>query len=246
LGAVQVQDGAREVTLKLVYYGPGLGGKTTNVAALHERLHGDARGQLVTLETADDRTLFFDMLPLEIGASGSNARLRIKVFTVPGQPIHAAARRLVLDGADGVAFIADSRLSHVETNAQSFVELRDNLQTHNMRVEQIPLVIQFNKRDLPKVRGDDELHRLAAGSREMVFPAVASRGTGVVETFLALFHVTWTALDQQHGLSEKLQLGPGLPQRELGSLLGVNEPIEQVLSRRYGCGTPNGKGALPA
>jgi signal recognition particle receptor subunit beta len=243
---VQLQHGARELTIKLVYYGPGLGGKTTNLAMLHERLQSEARGELVTLETADDRTLFFDMLPLQIGGGLRNFRVRVKVFTVPGQPIHASARRLVLGGADGVAFIADSRLSHIETNAQSFTELRDNLQAHDMRIDQIPLVIQFNKRDLPKVRGDEELHRIAARSREMVFPAVASRGTGVIETFLALFQLTWTMLDQQHQLSDKLGLEPELPPREMASLLGMVQPIGQLVNCRYGCGVPTGKGAQPA
>jgi hypothetical protein len=243
---VQLQYGARELTIKLVYYGPGLGGKTTNLAMLHERLHAESRGQLVTLETADDRTLFFDMLPLQIDGGASNVRIRVKVFTVPGQPIHASARRLVLGGADGVAFIADSRLSHVETNAQSFTELRENLQAHDMRIEQLPLVIQFNKRDLPKVRPDEELHRMARRSLEWVFPAVASRGTGVVETFLALFLLTWTALDQRHQLCEKLHMDPKLAPTQMARLFRVGEPIELLLKRRYGCGAAGEQGARPA
>ena len=243
---MQLQYGARELTIKLVYYGPGLGGKTTNLAMLQERLQTESRGQLVTLETADDRTLFFDMLPLQIGGDDSNFRMRVKVFTVPGQPIHAAARRLVLGGADGVAFIADSRLSHVETNAQSFTELRENLQAHDMRIEQVPLVIQFNKRDLPKVRSDEELHRIAARSSEMVFPAVASRGIGVIETFLALFQLTWSTLDQQHRVSQRLQMDPGLAPREMALLLGMTQPIEELIQSRYGCGAAPAKGARPA
>jgi mutual gliding-motility protein MglA len=243
---VQLQYGARELTIKLVYYGPGLGGKTTNLVMLHQRLQTESQGQLVTLETADDRTLFFDMLPLLVDGGAINFRMRLKVFTVPGQPIHASARRLVLAGADGVAFIADSRLSHVETNAQSFTELRENLQAHAMRIEQLPLVIQFNKRDLPKVRSDEELHRMAARNPEWVFPAVASRGTGVIETFLALFQLTWTALDARHQLCDKLQMDPTRAPKAMASLLGVNGPIEQLLGRRYGSGASRAEGAKPA
>jgi hypothetical protein len=240
---VQLQYGARELTLKLVYYGPGLGGKTTNLLMLHEQLKSDRRSQLVTLETADDRTLFFDMLPLDLGSDDRGFRLRLKVFTVPGQPIHASARRLVLGGSDGIAFVADSRLSHIETNAQSFTELRDNLRAHDMSTEEVPLVIQFNKRDLPKTRSDEELHHLAARSREMVFPAIAARSIGVVETFLALFHQTWSKLDTRHQLSEKLRTTPEAVHQELAAMLGVTEPLETLLQRRYGCPAAETKGA---
>jgi signal recognition particle receptor subunit beta len=239
---VQLQFGSRELSLKLVYYGPGLGGKTTNLLMLHERLTNESRGQLVTLETADDRTLFFDMLPLQVGSGGPSGdfRLRIKVFTVPGQPIHASARRLVLGGADGVAFIADSRLTHIETNAASFTELRDNLKAHDLRIDDVPLVIQFNKRDMPKIRSDEELSRMAARAREMVFPAVASRGTGVVETFLALFQVTWAALDQRHELTKRLSLPTDGPIRELAAMLGADAPIDELLQRRFGADATKG------
>jgi mutual gliding-motility protein MglA len=241
---VQLEPGARELTIKLVYYGPGLGGKTTNLAMLHERLQPDARGQIVTLETADDRTLFFDMLPLMVGGrGGDNYHMQVKVFTVPGQPIHASARRLVLGGADGVAFIADSRLTHVETNAQSFSELRENLHANDMPIDEIPLVIQFNKRDLPKIRPDEELHSIAAQSREMVFPAIAARGVGVAETFMALFHLTWRALDQRHGLSERFGVREDLAVEQVGSLLGVEEPIDQLLRTRFGYRATVRKGA---
>lgn len=245
---MQLQSGSRELAIKLVYYGPGLGGKTTNLLMLHERLQNDSRGQLVTLETADDRTLFFDMLPLQIGGGGlgEDFRLRIKVFTVPGQPIHAAARRLVLGGADGVAFVADSRLTHVETNAQSFTELRDNLKANELHIEEVPLVIQFNKRDMPKIRSDEELHRMAAHAKEMVFPAIASRGVGVVETFLALFHVTWGALDQRHDLTKRLALPPDGAIRELATMLGADASVDELLQRRFGTAGVAAKGSPPS
>jgi signal recognition particle receptor subunit beta len=231
---VQLQFSSRELAIKLVYYGPGLSGKTTNLAMLHERLHADHRSRLVTLETADERTLFFDMLPLQIGGKDADFMMRIKVFTVPGQPIHASARRLVLGGADGVAFIADSRVSQIENNAQSFSELRENLQANRLNVADLPLVIQFNKRDLPKVRSDEELHRMAACGREPVFPAVAARGDGVVETFMALFQATWSVLEERHKLGERMNIGAEAAIGELSKQLGVDVPVDRLLSTRYG------------
>lgn len=231
---MQLQFSSRELAIKLVYYGPGLSGKTTNLAMLHERLHADQRSRLVTLETADDRTLFFDMLPLQLGGGDADFLMRIKVFTVPGQPIHASARRLVLGGADGVAFIADSRISQIENNAQSFSELRDNLKANRLDIADLPVVIQFNKRDLPKIRSDAELHRMAARGREPVFPAVAARGDGVVETFVALFSATWQLLDERHKLGERLSIGADAAIGELTKQLGVDVPVDQLLATRYG------------
>ena len=171
--------------MKLVYYGPALSGKTTNLRALHQLTSQESRGRLMTLETKDDRTLFFDMLPLVFraeGARGASAEdgkgmsLRVKVFTVPGQVLHASTRRLVLQGADGVAFIADSQIRETENNAAAFVDLRDNLRELGLSVAQMPLVIQFNKRDLPGVRTDAEIEVLARRGRERGKRAAALRG----------------------------------------------------------------------
>jgi signal recognition particle receptor subunit beta len=158
---VQLDFAAREVTIKLVYYGPALSGKTTNLVSLHAQAGADTRGRLMTLETQDDRTLFFDLLPLTFRAKDGDVSLRIKLFTVPGQPIHAATRRLVLQGADGVALIADSRVSETQRNAEAFFDLRQNLRDNGIELSKMPLVIQFNKRDLPEIRSDEELSRLA-------------------------------------------------------------------------------------
>jgi hypothetical protein len=124
---VQLDFASREITIKLVYYGPALSGKTTNLVALHARAGSDTRGRLMTLETQDDRTLFFDLLPLTFKSKDGDFSLRIKLFTVPGQPIHAATRKLVLQGADGVAFIADSRTAETGRTAESYLDLRKNL-----------------------------------------------------------------------------------------------------------------------
>ena len=193
---------ARELTVKLVYYGPALSGKTTNLQMLHQKADAKTAGRLMTLETKDDRTLFFDLLPLTFRGKGALA-IRLKVFTVPGQVIHASTRRLVLQGADGVVFVADSQLDETQHNGESFLDLRDNLKTNGIALRDMPLVIQFNKRDLPNVRTDDELASLAEAGREPVYMAVAMRGKGVVESFMGLLHLTWNRLEAQHDLGKK-------------------------------------------
>ncbi|HET9929090.1 MAG TPA: gliding motility protein, partial [Polyangiaceae bacterium] len=165
----------RELTIKLVYYGPALSGKTTNLQALHNVAAPGSSGRLMTLETRDDRTLFFDLLPLTFKSQGSLA-VRLKVFTVPGQVIHASTRRLVVQGADGIAFIADSRVSETQHNAEAFLDLKQNLKEHGLALRKMPLIIQFNKRDMPAVRSDEEIAQLAAQGREPVYMAIATRG----------------------------------------------------------------------
>ena len=225
---MQLNFAAREVTIKLVYYGPALSGKTTNLRALHHLTSEDSRGRLMTLETKDDRTLFFDMLPLVFRAEPAPPRagpagapggagaarpsgagsmsLRIKVFTVPGQVLHSSTRRLVLQGADGVAFIADSQLAETENNAASFLDLRANLKELGMSVKTTPLIIQFNKRDMPNVRSDAEIQMLAQRGREPVFKGSAVKGEGVLESFFGLLHLTWSKLDSEHQLARKLNI----------------------------------------
>ncbi len=220
--------------MKLVYYGPALSGKTTNLIALHERAGKDSRGRLMTLETKNDRTLFFDLLPLTFKSETRDVKLRIKLFTVPGQPIHSSTRKLVLQGADGVALVADSRLSETENNAASFLDLRDNLRANGSDISKTPLVIQFNKRDLPDIRTDNELKAMASAGKEPVFAAVAKDGHGVLETFLALLQLTWTTLDVVHGLGQKLRVnGRGLL-ASAAHQLNATQPIEELLGKRLG------------
>ena len=199
---MQLDFKQRELTLKLVYYGPALSGKTTNLQAIHELIAPESRGRLMTLETKDDRTLFFDLLPLSLVA-GRGLQIRVKLFTVPGQVIHNATRRLVLQGADGVAFIADSQRAEANANKAAFVNLRQNLVENGLDPARMPLVIQFNKRDMPDVRTDAEVDQMAQKGREPVFKAVALRGQGVIETLVGLFNVTWRRLDEDHQLGEK-------------------------------------------
>jgi mutual gliding-motility protein MglA len=202
---LQLDFAARELTIKLVYYGPALSGKTTNLRALHELASPESRGRLMALDTKDDRTLFFDLLPLHLTAA-SGLKVRLKLLTVPGQVIHNATRRLVLQGADGVAFIADSRRSETKETAASFVNLRANLSDNGIKASEFPVVIQFNKRDLADIRPDAEIDQLASQGKEPVFKAVAMLGVGVVETFLGLMSTTWNKLEQQHQLKSKFQI----------------------------------------
>jgi signal recognition particle receptor subunit beta len=244
---VQINFGGREIALKLVYYGPALSGKTTNLKSLHQLTSDDARGRLMTLETKDDRTLFFDMLPLTLRAEGDRSAggmtLRIKVFTVPGQVLHASTRRLVLQGADGVAFIADSQVTETEHNAASFLDLRQNLKDLGANLKQLPLVIQFNKRDLDRVRSDDEIGALASKGREPVFKASAVQGKGVLETFFGLLHVTWAKVDGDHNLAKML----GIESRALLPMaarqLGLQADVSTMLSSCVG-GRLDGQGQV--
>src|SRR5206468_10775214 len=144
--------------IKIVYYGPALSGKTTNLQTLHRLVAQDQRTRLMTLETRDDRTLFFDLLPMTF--RHGDLSLRFKVFTVPGQVIHNATRRLVLQGADGVAFIADSQIAETHHNNESYANLKANLKENGFDPAEMPIVIQFNKRDLPGIRSDVELNKI--------------------------------------------------------------------------------------
>lgn len=219
---MQLDFKSRELTIKLVYYGPALSGKTTNLQAIHQLVNPGVAERLMTLETKDDRTLFFDLLPLTLGA-GSGLQVRVKLFTVPGQVIHNATRRLVLKGADGVAFIADSQRSETKANAASFGDLRKNLKENGIDAGTMPLVIQFNKRDLPDIRSDEEIDALATRGKEPVFKAIAIRGVGVLETLMGLMRITWDQLEQTHQLSEKFGVQGEPFLAELRSHLGMKE-----------------------
>jgi mutual gliding-motility protein MglA len=226
---LQLDFKAKELTVKLVYYGPALSGKTTNLQSIHELVSSESRGRLMTLETKDDRTLFFDLLPLTLQA-GRGVQVRIKLFTVPGQVIHNATRRLVLSGADGVAFIADSQRAETKSNAAAFVNLRQNLVDNGLDAAKMPLVIQFNKRDMPDIRTDAEIDEMARKGKEPVFKAMALRGQGVLETLLGLLEITWRRIEKEHQLSEKLGLREEAVIDELRSRLGV-KPIGQQVRR---------------
>jgi hypothetical protein len=208
----------REVTLKLVYYGPALSGKTTNLQQLHQII-GDGTGtRLMTLNTRDDRTLFFDLLPLQM-ETATGLSIKLKLFTVPGQVYHAATRRIVLQGADGVVFVADSRISETRGNNESFADLRQNLAENSLAFDDIAVVIQFNKRDLPGIRSDEEVTRIAAKGSEPVFKAIAIQGIGVAETFTGLASSTWLKLERRYDLARRFGVTHDQFMDRLGRLL---------------------------
>jgi signal recognition particle receptor subunit beta len=201
----QFNDTQRELALKVVYSGPALSGKTTNLQMLHQMLDPRARGRLMSLDTADDRTLFFDLLPVFFQARGG-LNVKVKIFTVPGQVMHRSTRRIVLAGADAVAFVADSQLAEARANAEAWQSLQHDMRDNGLDPDRTPLVVQFNKRDMPAVRSDAELDALRAQSPQPIVTAVAIRGEGVIETLFLLLRLAFRAVSAEHGLQERFGL----------------------------------------
>ena len=172
---------SREINCKIVYYGPGLCGKTTNLQHIYSRVPQETRGKMISLATEMDRTLFFDFLPIELGQI-RGFRTRFHLYTVPGQGYYNASRKLILKGVDGIVFVADSQIDRFEANIESFMNMLDNLAEHDLALEKIPFVMQYNKRDLPRVVPVDELERELNPRKAPYFEAVALRGTGVFDT----------------------------------------------------------------
>jgi signal recognition particle receptor subunit beta len=195
----------REITLKIVYYGPALSGKTTNLQSIHKLIKPEGRGRLMTLDTRDDRTLFFDLLPVFF-ETASGFKVKLKLFTVPGQVIHNSTRRIVLAGADGVAFIADSQRAMTKANNESWANMHENLKLNGLNPDEIPAVIQFNKRDLRDIKTDAEVDDVAKKGREPVFRAIATQGAGVMETLFGLLKVTWVSLNTKHNFEQKFRI----------------------------------------
>ncbi len=176
---------AREINVKIVYYGPGLGGKTTNLQYIYERSNPRQKGKLISLATETDRTLFFDFLPLDLG-SVRGFKTRFHLYTVPGQVFYDASRKLILKGVDGVVFVADSQEARMDANGESLKNLQVNLRENGFELETIPYVLQLNKRDLPTAVDVHEMYRLLNFKGEPTFEAVATEGMGVFETLKAV------------------------------------------------------------
>ena len=176
---------AREINCKVVYYGPGLGGKTTNIQYVHEKMSGNNHGKLISLATETDRTLFFDFLPIELGTI-RGFKTRFHLYTVPGQVFYDASRKLILKGVDGVVFVADSQEARYDANLDSVDNLRSNLEENGYDIMKVPYALQLNKRDLPTAMPADELARVLRVKEEPVFEAVAPEGTGVFPTLKAV------------------------------------------------------------
>jgi len=175
---------AREINCKLVYYGPGLCGKTTNLQYIYSKVEPSTKGKLISLATETDRTLFFDFLPLELGTI-RGFKTRFHLYTVPGQVFYDASRKLILRGADGVIFVADSQIERMESNIDSLENLGVNLAEQNLKLETMPFVLQYNKRDLPNVVPSEELQAALNPRNVPWFEACAPKGIGVFETLKA-------------------------------------------------------------
>ena len=182
-----VNYATREITCKIVYYGPGRSGKTTNLQYIYGQVPGDRKGQMVSLATQTDRTLFFDFLPIDLGTI-SGFSTRFQLYTVPGQIYYATTRRLVLQGADGVVFVADSQARQLAENIESFQDLHANLAEHGVNAREVPLVIQYNKQDLPRdmILNTEELDEQINFRNVPSFSADALHGPGVFETLRAI------------------------------------------------------------
>jgi signal recognition particle receptor subunit beta len=176
---------SREINCKIVYYGPGLCGKTTNLQYIYDKTNPGAKGKLISLATETDRTLFFDFLPLELGTV-RGFKTRFHLYTVPGQVFYDASRKLILKGVDGVIFVADSQVERMDANAESVDNLVVNLRSQGYDLMAIPYVMQLNKRDLPNVATVDEMKKLLIKKHEPVIEAVAPKGIGVFETLKAV------------------------------------------------------------
>ncbi len=210
------------LTFKLVYYGPALGGKTSNLVSLHNSLHTEMKGEVMTLDTQNDRTLYFDLFPLGFRAP-TGILIKFRLFTVPGQVRHDATRKAVLSRADGVVFVADSQRLQETNNAEAFQNLAENAGRVGLDFEHLPMVVQFNKRDLPEVLTEAEIiERWQAAPWPVQF-ASARTGNGVVETFATLLGAVYTRLD---------------PEMNFQALLGLSKA-------EFVAGATGGKGVLP-
>ncbi|HTY08916.1 MAG TPA: ADP-ribosylation factor-like protein [Candidatus Edwardsbacteria bacterium] len=181
-----INRASHEISCKIVYYGPGLGGKTTNLKQIYQKVSPEAKGQLISLATEMDRTLFFDFMPLDLG-SIQGYKTKFHLYTVPGQVFYNASRKLVLRGVDGIVFVADSQSERFGDSVESFKNLHENLAELGMSVQTVPTILQYNKRDLPNIVPIEQLQEaLNPGNRFQCIEAVASSGIGVFETLKVL------------------------------------------------------------
>ncbi len=201
---VQINTQTREILLKIVYYGPGLSGKTTNLQKLHELVNQIQYTELFSINTMEDRTLFFDLMPFEIEAL--NRKIKFQVYTVPGQVHYDSTRRIILAGADGVVFVADSQSSKLKENIQSINNLHVNLRANRLDIKTIPLVFQYNKRDLPDITPIEQLNAKLNFRNAPNFSAIAVESVGVVETFESIATNTFEHFAKKHRLIKDEEL----------------------------------------
>lgn len=184
---------SREINCKIVYYGPGLCGKTTNLQYIYDSTSPQAKGKLISLATETDRTLFFDFMPLELGTV-RGFKTRFHLYTVPGQVFYDASRKLILKGVDGIVFVADSQEERMDANIESLYNLEENLKSQGYDLMAIPYVLQLNKRDLPNIVSIEEMKAELLKKNEPIIEAVASKGTGVFDTLKAVAKQVLTEL----------------------------------------------------
>ena len=189
---------SKEINCKIVYYGPGLCGKTTNLQWIYDKTNPNAKGKLISLATETDRTLFFDFLPLELGTV-RGFKTRFHLYTVPGQVFYDASRKLILKGVDGVVFVADSQIARMEANLESMENLRGNLAEQGYSLDSIPFVLQYNKRDMPGIAPLEELRQMLNPNNVPDFEAIATNGTGVFDTLKAVAKLVLTELRKAGG-----------------------------------------------
>ena len=194
---------SREINCKIVYYGPGLCGKTTNLQHIYNKTNPEAKGKMISLATETERTLFFDFLPLALGEI-RGFKTRFHLYTVPGQVFYDASRKLILKGVDGVVFVADSQIARMEANIESMENLRTNLAEQGYSLDKLPHVIQYNKRDMPGIASIEELRQILNPNGVPDFGAVAPTGEGVFETLKAIAKLVLTELKRGGGAG-----GPG-------------------------------------
>ncbi|MBU0996397.1 MAG: GTPase [Proteobacteria bacterium] len=201
----ELQTSEKKLTVKIVYYGPALSGKTTNLMQLHDIILPRKRGELMTLETSGDRTLFFDLLPL-MGKTSEGYKIKIKLFTVPGQVAHDATRKAVLSRTDGVVFVADSQLTQSVNNSISFENLEKNAGRVGIDFDTLPLVVQYNKRDLKDIIDEKEVRGLWKQTHIPVQFSTAIHGQGVKETFVSVLKEVYRNLNQKLNMESGLKI----------------------------------------
>jgi signal recognition particle receptor subunit beta len=203
MAMIEFDEHNMKMVLKLVYYGPAQSGKTTNLLCLHDQLDQEGRGELMLLDTSEDRTIYFDLLPFFYVSPGG-MKIKLKVYTVPGQVRHDATRKAVLQRADGVVFVADSQTNQMTNNFESFDNLEQNLAMVGLAIERTPLVVQFNKRDLKDaIVPEDDIMAAWNPSGLPVHMASALKGYGILETFRNILELTFDNINNRHELTTR-------------------------------------------
>ena len=228
---VELNHRDRQIKVKIVYYGPPVGGKTTNLQILHQHAEAARRGEMISINSAQDRTILFDLLPLRT-AGFRGFDLRLQILAVPGQAMYATTRRLVLKNADSLVFVANSAVDRWEENLQSFREMTQNLLAHRLDPASMPLVFQYNKRDLPEVMDIEFMDRALNARKVDSIPAVAVRGEGVLETFSAILMRTVQDLAKRYSILETTP-------RPAGMAMDAAGRVEHVRNHEPGPGGPH-------